>query len=707
MPYSVRCKACSSSFAIPDEIWDKRVKGRIATLKCRSCKAEIHVDGTKEGVVQLSVAPPAAPVSSPAATASPTPEPAAAPTAAAALRVAAPNTPTISEAASISETTTSLGIAASPAIATTASPMPPRAGAGGFSNKPSAKAAQEIAAADAGWSLMPPPGDLERVGLSPKPTPAAVTPKLTEPTPAAPTPAPPPVANTAPTASVPPISISPDSVEDLPPDPHLWVVSYGEDDDRELTEKQIATELIKGHITLSTIVWQEGMDEWLPISGVKVLAKYAPAQRPAPIRLAKSAVTSKAGAQPARAATAPTTAKTGSTVPRQAAQPSEKQPSSPVVDPKTSPKGKDPEPKTATKATAAAQAQGPQPAASEGRSGKGPPPLTKSIDSKALETKRHAAATNAGSKVPANKVAIATSGSSGAGQQGGKPPPLGRRPLTADVASPWTQEDPNEEVLTSAPDVGAAIQAKVATSAIGNAAPAAAVAEQSTPSQRSAAKASIRPPKPVETATSLVRRTEGASGQDLLITDDDFLAMQRRYPKWALPAGIVGGMALIGLLVVALNSGEQPPTLPATPAADTNAVLRENPAANQAQPRHRQPDLNAIPTGLGVASDEKDFAKLFAQSALKTSGTFDVKAAEQATKNVMELAARCRVAPDPSGQARVVITFSTAGQVLSVQIGSPYANTTTGKCIEKALRQIRTRAFQGEPGRLPLTVPIH
>ena len=705
MPYSVRCKACSSSFAIPDEIWDKRVKGRIATLKCRSCKAEIHVDGTKEGVVQLSVAPPAAPVSSPAATASPTPEPAAAPTAAAALRVAAPNNPAISEAASVSATTTSPGIAASLAIGTAASPLPPRAGAGGFSNKPSAKAAQEIAAADAGWSLMPPPGDLERVGLSPKPAPAAATPKLTEPTPAAPTPAPAPVANAAPTASVPPISISPDSAEDLPPDPHLWVVSYGEDDDRELTEKQIATELIKGHITLSTIVWQEGMDEWLPISGVKILAKYAPTQRPAPIRLAKSAATGKAGAQPARAATAPTTGKADSTGPRPAAQPREKQPSSPVVDPKLSPKGKDPEPKTATKAIAAAQAQGPQPAASEGRSAKGPPPLTKSGDSKTLETKRHAATTTVSSKVPANKVAMAASGSSGAGQQGGKPPPLGRRPLTADTASPWTQEDAGEEVLTSAPDVGAAIQAKTAISATGNAAPAA--AEQSTPSQRSAAKASIRPPKPVETATSLVRRTEGASGQDLLITDDDFLAMQQRYPKWALPAGIAGGVALIGLIVVALNSGDQPPTLPSTPAADTNAVLRENPAANQVQPRHRQPDLNAIPTGLGVASDEKDFAKLFAQSALKTSGTFDVKAAEQATKNVMELAARCRVAPDPSGQARVVITFSTAGQVLSVQIGSPYANTITGKCIEKALRQIRTRAFQGEPGRLPLTVPIH
>lgn len=701
MPYSVRCKACSSSFAIPDEIWDKRVKGRIATLKCRSCKAEIHVDGTKEGVVQLSVAPPAAPVSSPAATASPTPEPASAPTAAAALRVAAPTTPAISEVASVSATATSLGAA-------TASPMPPRAGAGGFSNKPSAKAAQEVAAADVGWSLMPPPGDLERVGLSPKPAPAATTPKLMEPAPAAPTPAPTPVANTAPAASVPPISISPDSVEDLAPDPHLWVVSYGEDDDRELTEKQIATELIKGHITLSTIVWQEGMDEWLPISGVKVLSKYAPAQRPAPIRLAKSAVTSKAGAQPARTAATPTTGKAGSTVPRQAAQPHDKQPSGPVVDTKISPKGKDPEPKTATVATAAAQAQGPQPAVSEGRSAKGPPPLTKSIDAKTLETKRHAAAATAGSKVPTNKAAIAASGSSNAGQQGGKPPPLGRRPLTAaDAASPWTPEDPSEEVFTSAPDVGAAIRAKGATSAAGNAAPAAAKAERSAPSQTSAAKASIRPPKPVETATSLVRRTEGASGQDLLITDDDFLAMQQRYPKWALPAGIAGGLALIGLLVFALNSGEQPPTLPATPAADTNAVLRENPAANQAQPRHRQPDLNAIPTGLGVASDEKDFAKLFAQSALKTSGTFDVKAAEQATKNVMELAARCRVAPDPSGQARVVITFSTAGQVLSVQIGSPYANTTTGKCIEKALRQIRTRAFQGEPGRLPLTVPIH
>src|SRR5512138_103853 len=60
MPYSVRCKACSSAFAIPDEIWDKRVRGRVATLKCRACRAEIQVDGTKEGVTQISGAPPPA-----------------------------------------------------------------------------------------------------------------------------------------------------------------------------------------------------------------------------------------------------------------------------------------------------------------------------------------------------------------------------------------------------------------------------------------------------------------------------------------------------------------------------------------------------------------------------------------------------------------------------------------------------------------------
>jgi hypothetical protein len=45
MPHPVTCGACTATFSIPDEVWDKRVHGQVATLKCRQCKAPIEVDG--------------------------------------------------------------------------------------------------------------------------------------------------------------------------------------------------------------------------------------------------------------------------------------------------------------------------------------------------------------------------------------------------------------------------------------------------------------------------------------------------------------------------------------------------------------------------------------------------------------------------------------------------------------------------------------
>jgi len=703
MPYSVRCKACSSSFAIPDEIWDKRVRGRQATLKCRACKADIHVDGTKEGVSQPSMAPPTAPASTPAATAAPIPAPAPL---AAAIEATVSLSPSMDSA-----TTTSRGFAVSPPAAQS-SPTPPVVQS--TTPRVFAKAAQEVSAADVGWSLMPPPGDLEQVGLAPKPVLAPLV--------AAAHAAIPPGAPAAQPVSVPPISVSPELIDEAPPDPNLWVVSYGENDDRELTEKLIANELIKGHITLSTIVWQEGMDEWLPISGVKTLAKYAPAQKPAPMRQAKPAGAAKATAQPIRPAATPASAagKAGSLGQRPAPQPREKQPSRSLLDGKSALRTKELEGQGANKPTAKASAalvDAPHPIPTESQpepaAPKSPPPFTrteKSSDLKPTAAKGPSVTASAGSRVPSPKAATTH-------QQGGKPPPLAhRQPSGAKESSPWSDADAAEEVLTSAPLVGVDLQppappqpapTSAGASPIGVVAPGATPsASGSSPSQRAGAKSSFRPPKPVETATSTVLRTDAAPGKGLLITDDDFLAMQRRFPKWALPAAIAGGVSLIGLIAFASSRSDDPVPLPSAPAADTNARLRENPAS-QAQPRHPQPNLDALPTAGGALTDEKDFAKLFAQSATKTSGTFDLNAAERSAANVMELAARCRVAPDPSGQARVVVTFSTAGQVLSVQIGSPYANTATGKCVEKALRQIKTRAFQGESGRLPLTVPIH
>ena len=222
-------------------------------------------------------------------------------------------------------------------------------------------------------------------------------------------------------------------------------------------------------------------------------------------------------------------------------------------------------------------------------------------------------------------------------------------------------------------------------------------------SSHPSAKASFRPPKPVETATSMVMHSPHAPAADVLsITDDDFLEMQRRFPKWALPAAIGGGGVVVGLIVYAVVSGEEPPPLPIAPVMAPTS-------ANGADGKHLQPDLDAIPTaksrGPGGAAD-KDFAKAFAQAANKGSGNFDAKAAERAASSAMERAAKCHAPGETAGQVTATVTLSAAGQVTSVQVGAPHASSATGKCIDKALHGFSVKPFQGDTAKLPLTITL-
>lgn len=54
-------------------------------------------------------------------------------------------------------------------------------------------------------------------------------------------------------------------------DDEFWLVSYAEDDDRELTTKEIVAAMKRGEITLSTLVWRDGMGEWQSIASIDEL----------------------------------------------------------------------------------------------------------------------------------------------------------------------------------------------------------------------------------------------------------------------------------------------------------------------------------------------------------------------------------------------------------------------------------------------------
>jgi F0F1-type ATP synthase assembly protein I len=54
-------------------------------------------------------------------------------------------------------------------------------------------------------------------------------------------------------------------------DGNLWLVSYSDEDDREMTALQIAAALSRGELDANTIVWRDGMPDWLAIAEVEVL----------------------------------------------------------------------------------------------------------------------------------------------------------------------------------------------------------------------------------------------------------------------------------------------------------------------------------------------------------------------------------------------------------------------------------------------------
>lgn len=57
MAVTVSCEACGRLFAIPDELYEKRVRGRVAGIACRGCGNRIRVDGTVPPTATASAPP--------------------------------------------------------------------------------------------------------------------------------------------------------------------------------------------------------------------------------------------------------------------------------------------------------------------------------------------------------------------------------------------------------------------------------------------------------------------------------------------------------------------------------------------------------------------------------------------------------------------------------------------------------------------------
>jgi Meckel syndrome type 1 protein len=48
MPFPITCTACQKTFSIADDVYERKVKGRVVTIKCKQCQTGIRVDGSRD-----------------------------------------------------------------------------------------------------------------------------------------------------------------------------------------------------------------------------------------------------------------------------------------------------------------------------------------------------------------------------------------------------------------------------------------------------------------------------------------------------------------------------------------------------------------------------------------------------------------------------------------------------------------------------------
>jgi hypothetical protein len=88
-------------------------------------------------------------------------------------------------------------------------------------------------------------------------------------------------------------------------------------------------------------------------------------------------------------------------------------------------------------------------------------------------------------------------------------------------------------------------------------------------------------------------------------------------------------------------------------------------------------------------------------------GEFSKEQANQALQAAATEAGGCRQAGDPTGVARVKVTFAPSGRVTSATItGKPFAGTRTGSCIAQKMRLMTVEPFSGEHVTIAKTVTI-
>lgn len=203
-------------------------------------------------------------------------------------------------------------------------------------------------------------------------------------------------------------------------------------------------------------------------------------------------------------------------------------------------------------------------------------------------------------------------------------------------------------------------------------------------------------------------------------TELDFPPQRSKLPY--VIAGLLGAAAIAGIVAVFLTSKAAPPPVPvpvAVPAATATSPSLTAPtstAGDTASPTPGAPDPIANPNGAPGATGSGNFSQMFAagvESAQKTGGPvaadhppFDADAARKAVAAQLTKVAACRDAGSPVGQTSAAITFEPSGKVSGVTVGAPFAGTSTGTCMVTAFKEVLVAPFSGAPATVSQIVSL-
>lgn len=202
-------------------------------------------------------------------------------------------------------------------------------------------------------------------------------------------------------------------------------------------------------------------------------------------------------------------------------------------------------------------------------------------------------------------------------------------------------------------------------------------------------------------------------------TDLEFPSTRSKVPY--VVAALLGVAAVAGIVAVIMTSKEPPPPVPVPVAVPAEKVTSAVPAAQTAAPAETAntapgaPDPVANPTGTPGGSSSGNFSQMFAagvESASKSGAPvaantpFDAEAAKKAVFAQLIKVAACKEAGSPLGQTSAAITFDPSGKVSAVTVGAPFAGTSTGTCMVTSFKEVQVAPFTGLPATVNQAVSL-